>query len=86
MTISKSFSVTNNDIRSSRLSRDMLNCIRLFKGTVFIEKENRKIQANSLLNILSLGIEYGDELKISCLSDNCQATDELLDEIKTLLT
>lgn len=85
MTISKSFSVTNEDIKSSRLARDMLDCIRPFAGTVFIEKENRKIRANTLLNILSLGIEYGDELKFSCISDNNQAIDELFSKMKVLI-
>lgn len=86
MTISKSILVTNNDIRSSRLAREMLDCIRPFKGTVFIEKDNRKIQINGLIGILSLGIEYGDELEFSFISDNQETVDKLFNEIKVLLT
>ncbi len=86
MTISKSFSVTNNDIRSSQLARDILDCVRPFEGTVFAEKENRKIQANTLLGILSLGIEYGDELKFSFISDNQEAIDKLFGEMEVLLS
>ncbi len=63
----------------------ILDCVRPFQGTVFIEKDGRKIQANSLIGILSLGIEFCDELKITCIGNDENTSEALMDEIEKLL-
>lgn len=85
MTFSRMIFVSNEDIRSSRLAREILDCVRSFPGTVFIEKDGRKIQANSLIGILSLGIEFCDELKITCMGSTEKPSEALMDEIEKLL-
>ena len=50
-----------------------------FKSTVWIEKEERRVNAKSLLGVLSLGIVGGTEIKIiSDGSDENTAVDELV--------
>lgn len=50
-----------------------------FKSTVWIEKEERRVNAKSLLGVLSLGIVGGTEIKIIADgSDENTAVDELV--------
>lgn len=57
--------------------RDLTSFLRALsektKSSIFVEKESRKVNAHSLLGLLSLGIKKGDKLKIYC--DNKQALD-----------
>lgn len=85
MTFSRMIFVSKEDIRSSRLAWAILDCVRPFQGTVLIEKDGRKIQANSLIGILSLGIEFCDELKITCIGGTEKPSEALMDEIENLL-
>ncbi len=50
-----------------------------FKSSVWIERENRRVNAKSLLGVLSLGISRGVEIKISAEGpDETEAVDALI--------
>lgn len=85
MTITKIFNVTKNDISNSRLSREMLNCVRSFEGTIFIKKNGRKVQITSLISILGLGIELGDELQFTCYCNSEIMANRFFSDIGELL-
>lgn len=39
-------------------------------NAVFFEKDNRKVNAKSLLGILSLGVEKGEKIKVLCVDES----------------
>ena len=50
-----------------------------FKSSIWVEKEDRRVNAKSLLGVLSLGIMGGTEIRIIAGgSDETQAVDELV--------
>lgn len=53
-----------------------------FKSSIWIEKEGRKVNAKSLLGVLSLGITKGTEIKI--IADGVDE-DEALNALETLI-
>ena len=55
-----------------------------FKSTVWIAKEERKVNAKSLLGVLSLGITRGTQVTISAEgADETEAVDNLVDLISS---
>jgi phosphocarrier protein len=55
-----------------------------FKSTVWIAKEERKVNAKSLLGVLSLGITRGTQVTISAEgTDETEAVDNLVDLISS---
>ena len=53
-----------------------------FKSSIWIEKEERKVNAKSLLGVLSLGITKGTEIKI--VTDGVDE-EEALDALESLI-
>jgi phosphocarrier protein len=53
-----------------------------FKSSIWIEKDERKVNAKSLLGVLSLGITKGTEIKI--ITDGVDE-EEALDALETLI-
>ncbi len=50
-----------------------------FKSSIWIEKEERRVNAKSLLGVLSLGIDGGTTIKVIAAGpDEEQAVDELV--------
>lgn len=63
----KTFSVNMQGKRGSvPFAQNILNCVRESKSNVLIEKHGRTITANSLVAILSLGLQDKDEIKVTC--------------------
>ncbi|MDP4109012.1 MAG: HPr family phosphocarrier protein [Bacillota bacterium] len=55
-----------------------------FKSTILVEKEERKVNAKSLLGVLSLGITKGTVVNISADGpDEVEAVSALIDLIKS---
>ena len=55
-----------------------------FKATIWVEKEERRVNAKSLLGVLSLGIIGGTVIKIIADgSDEAVAVDSLVDLVKS---
>ena len=49
-----------------------------FKSSIWVEKENRKVNAKSLLGVLSLGVARGTEITLSAEGvDESEAIDAL---------
>jgi len=55
-----------------------------FKASIWVEKEERRVNAKSLLGVLSLGIVGGTTIKILADgSDEEEAVDSLVDLVKS---
>lgn len=55
-----------NDRGSVPVARDILDCVREFQGSVYIEKDGRSVSAGSMVGILSLVLQNGDIIKVTC--------------------
>lgn len=60
-------------IHGNRLAQELQSCIGDYKGSVFIEKDGRRVSVNSLIGILSLGITDGDALDFIVSEDDDNA-------------
>lgn len=55
-----------------------------FKSSIWVEKENRRVNAKSLLGVLSLGIIGGTEIKIIADgADEQTAVEELVERVES---
>ena len=55
-----------------------------FKSSIWVEKENRRVNAKSLLGVLSLGIVGGTEIKIIADgADEQTAVEELVEKVES---
>lgn len=55
-----------------------------FKSSIWVEKENRRVNAKSLLGVLSLGIVGGTEIKIIADgADEQTAVEELIEKVES---
>ena len=53
-----------------------------FSASIWVERDNRRVNAKSLLGVLSLGITRGTEILLSCEgSDEAEALDALINLI-----
>ena len=76
--------ITNNIGVHARPATFFIQKANTFKSSIWIEKEERKVNAKSLLGVLSLGIAQGMTISIVADgSDENDAVDGLVDLIKT---
>lgn len=77
--------VVNNQVGlHARPATFFIQKANTFKSSIWIEKEERKVNAKSLLGVLSLGIAQGMTISIVADgSDENDAVDGLVDLIKT---
>ncbi len=76
--------ITNNIGLHARPATFFIQKANTFKSSIWIEKEERKVNAKSLLGVLSLGIAQGMTISIVADgSDENDAVDGLVDLIKT---
>ena len=55
-----------------------------FKSSIWVEKEERRVNAKSLLGVLSLGIVVGTSIRIIAVgSDEQEAVDSLVELVKS---
>ena len=52
------------------VAREIVACICDFQGAVYIEKDNRAVSARSMIGILSLGLQSGDTVKVTCSGED----------------
>ncbi len=75
----KDVTVQNQVGLSARPATFFIQKANCFKSSIWIEKEERRVNAKSLLGVLSLGIDGGTTIKvIAAGSDEEQAVDELV--------
>lgn len=77
----RTFSVQIGDRGSVPVARDIQACVRESNVSVYIEKDGRRVSANSMIGILSLGIVNGDTIKVSCYDGDEYASGVCLDKI-----
>lgn len=57
-----------------------------FKSSVYFMTEGRRINAKSLLGLLSANIKAGDIVQVICYNDNYHIAIDDLDDIITIIT
>ena len=82
--VKKEVTITNNVGLHARPATFFIQKANTFKSSVWIEKDDRKVNAKSLLGVLSLGIAQGTSIAIIADgSDESVAVDELVKLIET---
>ena len=64
--ISREVTITNTIGLHARPATFFIQKANSFKSSIWVEKEDRKVNAKSLLGVLSLGIIGGTSIKIIC--------------------
>ena len=81
--VKKEVTITNNIGLHARPATFFIQKANTFKSSVWIEKEERKVNAKSLLGVLSLGITQGVTIAIAADgSDEEAAVNGLVDLIQ----
>jgi phosphocarrier protein len=57
--------VTNRAGVHARPAAVIVQTVKDFKSTIFIQRDNNKINAKSIMGVITLGAGYGTELTIS---------------------
>lgn len=74
------YSIKINDDVCSRQAANLVFRLSDLKGYVYIIKDNRMINAKSIIGVLSLGLKKGDIVEISCKED-IYKIDEIFKEV-----
>ncbi|MBE6629844.1 MAG: HPr family phosphocarrier protein [Ruminococcaceae bacterium] len=80
--ISREVTITNTIGLHARPATFFIQKANSFKSSIWVEKEDRKVNAKSLLGVLSLGIAQGMTIKL--LAEGSDA-DEALDALEELV-
>lgn len=81
--VSKDVTVKNQVGLHARPATFFIQKANEFKSSIWIEKEERKVNAKSLLGVLSLGITKGTEIKIIADGEDSEEAVEGLVELIT---
>jgi phosphocarrier protein len=82
--VSKVVTITNNVGLHARPATFFIQKANTFKSSIWLEKDERKVNAKSLLGVLSLGIVQGTSISISADgSDEADAVNGLVELIMT---
>lgn len=85
--VKKEVTITNHIGLHARPATFFIQKANTYKSSIWIEKEERKVNAKSLLGVLSLGIAQGMTISIVADgSDESDAVNGLIDLIQTGLT
>ena len=80
--ISRDVTITNTIGLHARPATFFIQKANAYKCSVWVEKEDRKVNAKSLLGVLSLGIAQGMTIKL--IADGSEET-EALDGLQALI-
>ena len=76
--ISREVTITNNIGLHARTATFFIQKANAYKATVWVEKEDRKVNAKSLLGVLSLGVAQGMTIRLIAEgADEVEALDGL---------
>lgn len=67
------------------VARDIIACVEGFQGAAYIEKGGRAVPARSMVGILSLGLQNGDVIKITCSDEDEFSAKLCLDKIENAI-
>ncbi|HHX24390.1 MAG: HPr family phosphocarrier protein [Tepidanaerobacteraceae bacterium] len=80
----KNVTVMNKTGLHARPAAVFVQTANKFKSEIFIEKEGKKINAKSIMGVMSLAISQGTEITISAEGvDDQQAVDKLVELIES---
>lgn len=82
--VKKDVTITNNIGLHARPATFFIQKANLFKSSIWVEKEDRKVNAKSLLGVLSLGIAKG--MTVTLIADGAdenEAIDVLVALVQT---
>jgi phosphocarrier protein len=85
--VKREMAITNNIGLHARPATFFIQKANTFKSSVWIEKDDRKVNAKSLLGVLSLGIAKG--MVVTLIADGVdenEAVDGLINLVQTGLT
>ena len=85
--VKREMTITNNIGLHARPATFFIQKANTFKSSVWIEKDERKVNAKSLLGVLSLGIAKG--MVVTIIADGAdenEAVDGLVNLVQTGLT
>ena len=83
--ISREVTITNAIGLHARPATFFIQKANSFKSSIWVEKEDRRVNAKSLLGVLSLGIAQGMTIKLIAEgSDEQDALDQLEDMVKNV--
>lgn len=85
--VKREMTITNNIGLHARPATFFIQKANTFKSSVWIEKDERKVNAKSLLGVLSLGIAKG--MVVTVIADGAdenEAVDGLINLVQTGLT
>jgi phosphocarrier protein len=71
--VEKTVTISNRAGIHARPSALIVQVAKDFKADIYMEKDDDKINAKSIMGILTLGAAYGTELKISAEGEDEQA-------------
>ena len=80
--ISRVVTVTNSIGLHARPATFFIQKANAFKSAIWVEKEDRRVNAKSLLGVLSLGIAQG--MAINLIADGSDET-EAIDQLEALI-
>lgn len=81
---SREVTVTNQVGLHSRPATFFIQRANTFESSIWIEKEERKVNAKSLLGVLSLGVIQGESITVGASgSDEKEAVDSLTELVKS---
>ena len=82
--VKREMTITNNIGLHARPATFFIQKANTFKSSIWIEKDDRKVNAKSLLGVLSLGIAKGMVVTLVAEGqDENEAVEGLLDLVKT---
>ncbi|MBE6533665.1 MAG: HPr family phosphocarrier protein [Ruminococcaceae bacterium] len=82
--VKREVTITNNIGLHARPATFFIQKANTFKSSIWIEKEERKVNAKSLLGVLSLGIAQG--MSISIIADGSDENDAVNGLIELIQT
>ncbi|NWL87672.1 MULTISPECIES: HPr family phosphocarrier protein [unclassified Paenibacillus] len=78
----KNFRITDEDGIHARPATALVNTANKFKGSeAFAEANGKKVTLKSILGVLSLGLEKGDDLKLIVEGDQAEEAIQALAEV-----
>ena len=81
----KTYNVKIGDRRQVAVARDIVTYASEVGGSVYVEKDGRKVSALSLIGILSLCIADGDVVTVTCCGINEFAENLCLEKIGKII-
>ena len=83
---SREITVTNQVGLHSRPATFFIQKANTFESSIWVEKEQHKVNAKSLLGVLSLGVTQGESIIVAANgSDEKEAVDSLTELIRSYL-